>query len=196
VNFDSKNYGEGCCKTAQCIGGMKCVNHGSGKKCYKGYGDACDINLVGFSDGDGYCFLDVFKVDEGEAATLCFPFVERCNPAPCIPGENMCGVYSCNPIGSLEIQFYSWQLNLAVGAAQGWPFFWQEGDVIDIGGDFFPDFLMLGYPALNALFVTFLNGHACINPGTIPENGWCIGTNHCQEGLTCKGIPFESKCKP
>ena len=189
VNFDSKDYGETCCKTAQCKGGMKCVNHGSGKKCYKGYGQACDIpNLP--SNGDGYCFLDILKVDEGEGATVCFPFVERCNPAPCVPGANLCGVHSCNPIGPLEIQYYSWQLSLAADFAQN-VLGWEEGDVIDIAQDF-----TTGDIAIDSMVNQFVDGYACINPGTVPENGWCIGTNHCQQGLTCKGIPFESKCKP
>jgi hypothetical protein len=188
VDLKSKSYGDTCCKTVQCKSTMKCVNHGSGKKCYRGYGNAC--NFASQPENDGYCFLDIGIVDEGDGATVCFPFVKRCNPSPCIPGAGLCGLNSCNPIGTLEILYGSWVLPFAANIAQDF-LDWEEGDVIDIGEDF-----VTGDPVVDTLINQFVDGYACINPGTIPQGKFCIGTNHCQEGLTCKGIPFESKCLP
>jgi hypothetical protein len=63
--------------------------------------------------------------------------------------------------------------------------FWDEGDIFD------PSAPPAALPASLAL-----EAHACINPGSLSQGKACIGTNHCEEGLTCKGFPFWSICVP
>ena len=197
---NSLNYGESCCKTQQCKGSAKCVDHGQGKKCYQGYGQACSPTKQCFY---GSSVPGIFGPPEGDVGSVCvplLPFYNVCNPSPCIPGAGLCGIYSCNPTGTIEISYSDNEVSPPPVADATWnavknvlSSIWDEGETFD------PSISVVLPPEL-ALFQPFLvelaQAHACINPGSIPEGGACIGTNHCKEGLTCKGIPFWSICVP
>jgi hypothetical protein len=199
VDYNTLNYGDTCCKTAQCKGSMMCADNGNGKKCYQGYGQACGpSNNCALGAATGIPAEDV--------ATFCIPGLQVCNPSACVPGVGLCGPFDCVPTGSIEISYEDDEVNLpgppiahpAIRAALG--NIWEEGEVFDPSVPF--EDLLAGTPLPPALFwlpavlQELATAHACMAPGTIPQGKHCLGTNHCQEGLTCKGLPFWAICLP
>jgi hypothetical protein len=168
------------------------------KKCYQGYGQACSPGKSCFygAMADG-----IAGPPEGDVGSICIPGLQVCNPSPCVPGLGLCGVYSCNPTGSIEISYEDDEVELP-GDEALWSTWrtalsqiWDEGEIFDPSVPFtqiLPPKLLWLAP----LLTEFAQAHACINPGSLSQGKVCIGTNHCEEGLTCKGFPFWSICVP